>query len=88
MFSSIAHEVVSLEVLCVVQIIGLFSLTLAFISIWILHIHIICQVEHILNMLGLVLSIGILLRAHALELVFVGNFDWPSSIEKLRTSIW
>ena len=39
-------------------------------------------------MLGLVLSIGILLRAHALELVFVGNFDWPSSIEKLRTSIW
>ena len=39
-------------------------------------------------MLRLVLSVGILLRAHTLELVFVRNFDRPSSIEKLRTSIW
>lgn len=39
-------------------------------------------------MLRLVLSIVILLRAHTLELVFVRNFNRPSSIEKLRASIW
>ena len=39
-------------------------------------------------MLRLVLSVGILLRAHALELIFVRNFDRPSSIEKLGAGIW
>ena len=39
-------------------------------------------------MLGLVLSVGILLRTHTLELVFVRNFDRPSPIEKLGAGIW
>ena len=38
-------------------------------------------------MLRLVLSVGVLLRAHTLELVLVRNFDRPSSIEKLGASI-
>ena len=51
-------------------------------------LHIINHIEHILNMLRLVLSVGILLRTHTLELVFVRNFDRPSSIEKLGAGIW
>ena len=39
-------------------------------------------------MLRLVLSVGILLRTHTLELIFVRNFDRPSSIEKLGAGIW
>ena len=84
MISAVAHEVVCLEILGVIETVCFLPGALAFVwtTIWI-HVHIVSQVEHVLYVLRLVLGVRSLLGSHSLELVLVRNFDGPSSIEEL-----
>ena len=89
MISTVAHEVVRLEVLGVIETVCFLPRTLAVVrtTVWILYVHIISKVEHVLNMLRLVLGVRTLLRSHTLELVLMWNLNGSSSIKELGSCI-